>query len=341
MERLSVCIADRTREQAVNAGSTINGNVILCLDKAKQIDRVNVSFNGKSYIFVPEYEQELMKEKCTHADSDQEQIIDLSTTLWDGCIHSFSLEAGTHRFPFSIEVPESLPSSFQMNSKDLHGCHIIYTIKASVIRPKKKSYRTEVPITIRNELNINDPSFASMQCVCGKKRKSGIHRYLPINGGSVAMEVTTDHNGYCVGDSIGISADIRNNTKGKISSLRAALVRNIMHKDHYHDNYRSVVHKIKNDGNQTNMYLHIPMQTSPTIINCDMVKVTYLLKVKLKMTNGIKVVAYLPITIGGISLDECMHERSEVIELTEHHSSESSSIKTLSLDSSNDCLNLL
>ena len=342
MERLSVCIADCTREQAFNAGSVINGNVILCLDKAKKIDQVDLSFSGKSYIYVPEYEQELMKEKCSHADSDQEQIINLNTTLWDGCIHS-SVEAGTYRYPFSIELPESLPSSFQLHSKDLHGCYIIYTIKAIVIRPKKKSYRAEIPITILNELNINDPSFARMQCAYGKKRKSGIHRYLPINaGGCVAMEVTTDHNGYCVGDTIAISVDITNNTKGKISSLRAALVRNIMHKDHYHNNYHSVVQKIENDSNQTNTYLRIP-QTSPTIMNCTMVKVTYMLKVKLKMTNGIKVVALLPITIGGISLNECVHERSEFADhgLTECHSPKSSSMETLSLDSSNDCLSLL
>ena len=342
MERLSVCFADRTREQAFDAGSIINGDVILCLEKAKKIDQVKLSFTGKSYIFVPEYEQELMKEKCSHADSDQEQIIDMKTTLWDGCLHSGSLEPGIHKFPFSIELPESLPSSFQMHSKDLHGCYIIYTLKASVIRPKKKSYRAEVPVTIRNELNINEPSLASMQCVCGKKRKSGIYRYLPISGGSVAMEVTTDHSGYCVGDTIAISVDVTNNTKGKISSLRAALIRNIVHKDHFHDNYRSVVHKIENDSNQSNMYLHIP-QTSPTITNCNTVKVIYLLKVKLKVTTGVKVVAHLPITIGGISSDECVHdhETSEFVELTERNLSTSSSMDILSLDSSNDCLNLL
>ena len=340
MERLSVCIADRTRQQAFTAGSIINGNVILRLDKAKKIDQVNISFVGKSYIFVSEYEQELMKEQCSHADSDQELIIDLSTTLWNGCIRS-SLEAGTHRFPFSIQLPESLPSSFQMNSKDLHGCHIIYTFKASVIRPKKNSYRAELPVTIRNELNINDPSFACMQCVCGKKRKSGIHRYLPTNAGHVMMEVTTDHIGYSVGDSIAISVDITNNTKGNMSSLQASLIRSIMHKDHYHYNYRSVIEKVKKDGNQANMYLHVP-RTSSTITNCNTIKVTYKLKVKLKMTNGIKVVAFLPITIGNAKLDEYEHERSQFAEMmTECHPSISSSPETLSYDSSNDCLNLL
>lgn len=334
MERLSVCVADRTRDRAFEAGSIINGNVILFLDKAKKIDEVNLSFIGKSYIFVSDYEQELMKENCSHIDSDQELIVDLNTTLWNGCTHP-SLEAGTHRFPFSVQLPESLPSSFQLYKKGLHGCHIIYTFKASVIRPKHKSYRAELPITIRNELNVNDSSFASMQCVSGKKGKSGIHRYLPT-GGSVAMKVTTDHNGYCVGDSIAITADITNNTKGKISSLKAALLRNIMHKDHYHDNYRSVVKKIKSDGSQTNMCLCIP-QTSPTIINCNMVKVTYKLKVKLKLTNGIKVVAFLPITVGSVSLDEHALEKNQFIE---NHLS-TSSADTLSLDSSTDSLNLI
>ena len=340
MERLSVCIADHTRQEAFTAGSIINGNVILRLDKAKKIDRVNISFVGRSYIFVSEYEQELMKEKCSHADSDQELIIDLSTILWDGCVQPSSLEAGTHRFPFSIQLPKSLPSSFKMNSKDMHGCHIIYTFKANVSRPKKNSYRAELPVTIRNELNINDPSFACMQCVSGKKQKSGFHRYLPTNAGHVMMEVTTDHVGYCVGDSIAISVDITNSTKGNVSSLQAALIRSIMHKDHYHNNYRSVVEKVKNYSNQANMYLRVP-QTSATITNCNTIKVMYKLKVKLKMTNGIKVVAFLPITIGDAKLDEYEHERSQFAEMTECQSSISSSIETLSYDSSSDCLNLL
>ena len=338
MERLSVCIADHTKGHAFKAGSVVNGDVILFLDKAKKVDTVNVSFSGKSYIFISEYEQELMKEKCSHGDSDQEQIIDLSTTLWNGCSHQ-SLEAGTHSFPFSIQLPQSLPSSFQLNSKDLHGCHIIYTLKATVIRPKKRSYRTEMPITITNEPNINGPSFASMQCVSGKKEKSGIHRYLPTSG-YTAMEVTTDHNGYTIGDSIAISVDIKSASKGKISSLRAALVRNIMHRGHCHENYRLVIKKIKNDGGQTNMHLCIP-KTSPSITNFDMIKVTYKLDVKLKMSNGIKLVASLPITIGSISPDEYTHDTSQFTELAEDYLSKSSSAETLSLYSSSDCLNLI
>ena len=334
---LSVCIADSTPDHVFTAGSIISGNVILFLDKDKKIDKIDLSFSGKSYIFISEYEQDLMKEKCSHADSDQEQIIDLNTTLWNGCIYP-SLEAGIHSFPFSIQLPESLPSSFQMNSKNLHGCHIIYTLKASVIRPKKKSYAAKLPITIRNELNINDPSFASMQCVSGKKGKSGFHRYLPTNG-NVAMEVTTDHNGYCVGDSIAISVDVANNTKGRISSLQATLSRNIMHKDHYHENYCSVVTKIENDGSEKNMCLCVP-QTIPSIINCNMVKVTYKLKVKLKMNNGIKVVAFLPITIGSASVDECAHEKSRLAEDC-LSVAKSSSAETLSSDLSDDCLNLI
>jgi len=336
MQRLLVCIADRAKEQVFNAGSVVNGNVILSLENAEKIDRIDLSFSGKSYIFVSEFEQELMKEKCSHADSDQEQIIDFNTTLWDGCIHSL-LEAGTHTFPFGIELPDSLPTSFQMHSKDLHGCHIAYTLKASVVRPKKKSYRAEVPIMITNELNISGPSFTSMQSVSGKKGKSGILRYLPTNG-CVAMEVTTDRSGYCVGDSIAISADIMNNTKSKISSLQASLIRNIIHKDHYHDNYCSVIKKVKNHDNHTNMFLHIP-QTSPSITNYDMLKVTYKLKVKLKMANGIKVVAFLPITIGTVSFDEYVLERDQYAEVTRSHLLRLPSLETLSSDSSTDLSN--
>lgn len=299
---------DLPEEQAFSAGSVLNGRVVLCLEKAKEIDKINLAFNGKSYIFVPEYEQELMKEKCSHIDSDQEQIIDLNTTIWDGCTHP-TLKAGTHKFSFSIELPESLPSSFQLHSKNLHGCHIAYTLKASLVQPKKKDCTTEIPITITNELNIDDSSFSSMQCVAGKKSKSGILRYFPTNE-SVAMEVTTDRSGYCVGDSIAISVDVKNNTKSKVSSLEATLMRNVLHKGHCHNNYSSVIKQIDTDGSRTNMFLHIP-QTSPSITNCHMVRVTYELKVKVKLANKVKVVAHIPITIGTTTHDGSTHNKSD------------------------------
>ena len=293
-------------EQTYSAGSDLNGTVVLHLEKTKEIDKINLTFSGRSYIFVPEYEQELLKEKCSHVDSDQEQIIDFNTTIWDHCSHP-SLRPGTHKFPFSIELPESLPSSFQLHSKNMHGCHISYALTASLVQPQKKDYTTEVPITIINEVNVNDPSFVNMQCVLGKKGKSGFLRYLPTNG-CVAMEVTTDHNGYCVGDSIAISVDITNNTKSKISSLQATLNRNILHKGHCHNNYSSAIKKIESDGNQTNLLLCIP-ETSPSITNCQMVKVTYELKVKVKLANKVKVVACLPITVGTTALDSVVHDK--------------------------------
>lgn len=333
MEKLSVCIGDC----AFSAGSNVSGHVALFQKATTKINKIDLSFTGKAYIFVPEYQQELMKEQCSHPDSDQEQIIDLNITLWNGCIHA-PLEAGIHKFPFCIELPESLPSSFQLHSKDLHGCYIAYTLKASVICPNKKSYRAEVPVVITNELNIHDSSFSSMQCVSGKKSKSGILRYLPTNG-RVGMEVTTDRSGYCAGDSIAITADVKNSTKAKITSLQAILVRKIMHKDHYHENYCSVVKKTVNDGSHTNMLFVIP-QTSPSIINCNILKVTYELKVKLKMANGIKVVALLPITIGSASLDEYVHKTSQCAELPENQLSRSSSIQSLSSDILHDCLML-
>lgn len=323
---------DLPEEQTFNAGSVLNGHVVLHLEKTKEIDKINLEFSGRSYIFIPEYEQELMKEKCSHVDSDQDQIIDFNTTIWDHKIHP-SLRAGTHHFPFSIELPESLPGSFQLHSKSMDGCHIAYTLKATLVQPKRKDCTTEVPVMITNKLDIDDSSFTSMQCVSGKKGKSGILRYLPTNG-CVAMEVTTDHNGYCVGDSIAISVDIANNTKSKITSLQATLNRNILHKGHCHNNYTSVVAKMENDGSQTNMLLHIP-QTSPSITNYHMVKVTYELKVKVKLANKVKVVAHLPITIGAATQDGAVHKRyaEQDVSLTRCSSISSSSISSSSSSS--------
>ena len=56
------------------------------------------------------------------------------------------------------------------------------------------------------------------------------------------------------------------------------------------------------------MLLHIP-ETSPSITNCHMIKVTYELKVKAKLANKVKVVACLPITIGTTVGDAAIHNK--------------------------------
>jgi len=282
---------DLFEKQAFCAGSTMNGKVVLQLEKANKVDKISVSFSGKAYIFVSEFEQELKKERCSHIDSDQESLVDFTTTVWSG---SNQLDAGRHTFPFSIEIPHSLPSSFYC--ENLKGCHIAYSLKATVVRPKKKEQSTEIPVSVSNVVDVGQSSFVNPQCVSSAKEKYSLLQCFS-NNGHIAMAITTNHSGYCPGDSMIISADLENHTNSKVSSIQTALVRNVMHKDHLHKNYCTVIEKSEDDKIWTKKTLLIP-STSPSIIDCDLVKVTYELRVKLKLTNKSKLIATLPITIG-------------------------------------------
>jgi len=280
-------------KEAFCAGSTINGKVVLQLEKAKVVNKINVTFSGRAYIFVSEFEQELKKERCSHIDSDQENLVDFTTTVWSGSNQQF-LDAGRHTFPFSIEIPHSLPSSF--SCENLKSCHIAYGLKATVIRPQKKVQSTEIPVSVLNIVDVGLSSFVNPQCISSTKERCSLFKCFS-NSGNIAMAITTNHSGYCVGDSIIISADIENHTNSKVSSLQTTLVRNVIHKDHLHKNYCRVIETADDNKVWTKKMLHIP-QTSPSITDCHIVKITYELKVKLRMTNKSKLTVSLPITIG-------------------------------------------
>jgi len=284
---------DLLNKEAFCAGSTISGKVVLQLEKSKMIDKINVTFSGRAYIFVSEFEQELKKERCSHIDSDQENLVDFTTTVWSGSKQQF-LDAGRHTFPFCIEIPHSLPSSF--HCENLKSCHIAYGLKATVIRPKKKEQSTQIPVSVSNILDVGHSSFVNPQCVSSAKEKCSLFKCFS-NSGHIAMAITTNHSGYRVGDSIIISADIENHTNSKVSSLQTTLVRNVMHKDHFHKNYCTAIETADDNKAWTKKILHIP-STSPSITDCHLVKVTYELKVKLRMTNKSKLTVSLPITIG-------------------------------------------
>ncbi|XP_065920107.1 arrestin domain-containing protein 17-like [Dysidea avara] len=320
---------DLFEKQAFCAGSTINGKVVLQLEKAKMVDKINVTFSGRAYIFVSEFEQELKKEKCSHIDSDQENLVDFTTTVWSGSNQQF-LDAGRHTFPFSIEIPHSLPSSFLC--ENLKGCHIAYGLKATVVRPKKKDQSTEIPVSVSNIVDVGHSSFVNPQCVSSTKEKCSLFKCFS-NNGHIAMAITTNHCGYCVGDSVIISADIENHTNSKVSSLQTTLMRNVMHKDHVHKKYCTILETAEDNKIWTKKMLQIP-STSPSITDCHLVKVTYELKVKLRMTNKSKLTVSLPITIGSAKEESSDDGYSEQCNLVTRYPSND----TLLSVSSTECL---
>ena len=87
-------------------------------------------------------------EACT----GKEIYIDKMTYLFGGKDEKHSVEVGQHRFPFSFQLPENIPSSFEAENG-----HVRYSLKASIHRVLLPDYEFKAFFTVNsiNDLNVD------------------------------------------------------------------------------------------------------------------------------------------------------------------------------------------
>jgi len=76
---------------------------------------------------------------------------------------SSRLQAGTHRYPFTILLPPSAPSSFE-------GAvgHVRYTVEATMDRPRKSNHVSRSAFTVISlvDLNLESPELTVISRTC-------------------------------------------------------------------------------------------------------------------------------------------------------------------------------
>lgn len=126
------------------------------------------------------------------------------------------LSPGIHSFPFKLGLPLGLPSTFLGK----HGW-VQYYCKAALREPNGLTHKNQQVFIVMNSIDLNlEPNVLAEPFRCDMEHKFGISC---LKSGSVFCRVILDHGGYVPGETILISAIIRNRSKIHMKSTKASL----------------------------------------------------------------------------------------------------------------------
>ena len=207
---------------------------------------------------------------------------------------------GWHEFPFSFQLPRSLPSSYKGKIRHFLGCgnckgSIRYSLTAALSRPWLPKRYVEKTIIIEDIVRINHVNTAVSSS------------NWAIN--PVRISAITDRGGYYPGESIAFTVTVHNNGSGRIKAVQATLMQKVVygkgrsgtrliHED------RQRISLLKGPGTgpegeiNWNDRMLIPVDTVPNIYNCRIIHLSYILIVETVGTRSDSVSVDMPIVIG-------------------------------------------
>ncbi|KAK7119665.1 hypothetical protein R3I94_021480 [Phoxinus phoxinus] len=210
------------------------------------------------------------------------------------------LPAGRHEYPFSFQLPEeTLVTSFEGK----HGS-IRYWVKVKLHRPWATVKKIKKEFTVIEPIDINTPSLLASQA--GSKEKMA--RIWYRNCGQVSITAKIDRKGYTPGEVIPVFAEFDNSTsrsvmpKAFITQTQTFIARGTMKQK------RAVVATLSGDivGAHRRETWHgraikIP-PVGPSILQCRIIKVEYMLRVCVDVPGTSKLSLELPLVMGTIPL---------------------------------------
>ena len=212
----SLLVYLQTKDPYYNPGSIVTGAVYLDVFRPVTIYNAELRIRGTERVKWEELKTNPQGDanKITEKMKDKQQIFDVSTLLQVG---TASLPPGQYQYPFSFQLPDQIPGTFEIKHFD-HDGRIRYSLIVSLncgglAQPIK--YRTELIVRQRPTIpNYNAPVTSDEEvCVCfsNKGRCSMTCNFQSdtYQPGNDAMLMTTVDNKIC-------TADIRNFTVGLI-----------------------------------------------------------------------------------------------------------------------------
>ncbi|XP_055373079.1 arrestin domain-containing protein 17 [Condylostylus longicornis] len=152
---------------------------------------------------------------------DKENYIDFRMKLFGDIDQGPAvLSPGIHSFPFKLGLPVGLPSTFLGR----YGW-IQYYCKAALREPNGLIHKNHQVFIVMNPIDLNlEKPILSHPFSCEVEHKLGV---ACVGGGSVKCRVSLDKGGYVPGESISITAYVKNNSNVVIKRTKAALTETI------------------------------------------------------------------------------------------------------------------
>ncbi|XP_034035993.1 arrestin domain-containing protein 2 isoform X1 [Thalassophryne amazonica] len=284
-----------------SSGDVVSGRVLLELSGESRVHSVKLHAEGFAKVHWTESRSAGSSTAYTQNYSDEVEYLNRREVLLQADNDEVTvLPAGRHEFPFSFQLPEAtLVTSFEGK----HGS-IRYWVKAKLHRPWATVRKIKKEFTVIEPIDINTPALLAPQA--GTKDKMARAWYR--NFGQVSATAKIDRKGYTPGEVIPVFAEFDNSTsrsvvpRAYVTQTQTFIARGTMKQKH------SVVATLCGDivGARCRESWHgraikIP-PVGPSILQCRIIKVEYMLKVCVDVPGTSKLCLELPLVMGTIPL---------------------------------------
>ncbi|KAF4083460.1 hypothetical protein AMELA_G00141580 [Ameiurus melas] len=284
-----------------SSGDVVSGRVVLELSAEARVQSVKLHAEGYAKVHWTESRSAGSSTAYTQNYSDEVEYLNRREVLLQADNgEPTKLPPGRHEYPFSFQLPEeTLVTSFEGK----HGS-IRYWVKVKLHRPWFPVKKIKKEFTVIEPIDINTPSLLAPQA--GTKEKMARMWYR--NFGQVSVTAKIDRKGYTPGEVIPVFAEFDNSTsrsvvpKAYITQTQTFIARGTMKQK------QAVVATLCGDvvGARRRETWHgraikIP-PVGPSILQCRIIKVEYMLRVCVDIPGTSKLSLELPLVMGTIPL---------------------------------------
>ncbi|XP_051924645.1 arrestin domain-containing protein 3-like [Hippocampus zosterae] len=275
------------RSNVFSSGDYITGRVAFEVTKDCKIDSLWVKMKGKAKVrWFEHYGKTVVVYK------NKEKYFSIKTFIFQDGYGNNLVTRGSHTYPFTFQIPQlNLPSSF----KGSHG-KIKYTLEANLRRSMRTDCKAKTHFRVINKRHSDMFLTSPQQGITEKKMNF-------FSSGTVQMEVNIEKTGFFQGEGIKVVAYILNRSSRGIrpkyclykkysyfaSSKRRVETKNII---------KEVGESIPpSAGHSVTRIISIPPTTCPSILNCNIIKAEYRLKVYLDVKYALDPEIKFPIVV--------------------------------------------
>jgi len=224
-----VSIGIQPEQDVFYSGDTVKGTVLLDVKEPVEAKTLILQIKGKEKTCV-----RYRREENTYYDNRKETIFDTQFELanFDG-----ELDSGQHSYPFSVNLPDGLPSSIDIDYNGGYAkiqyklkCELRVNqtfkkkIKHSAVLKVISSPRSADEITsLRSSPTIHEVSF----CCC-------------ISKGSITIDAESPKNILCPNGEVAVDVSLQNNSSVAIKQVKAELVEFVSFKGYDHSESRTL-----------------------------------------------------------------------------------------------------
>lgn len=214
-------------------GDMVHGQVVVDLREDIVIENLQIIFRGTAVVHWPEdgggvstvlnsqsRSRRRRRSRLSAEETDEEQYLNQMICLYTRESNprtGILVSAGKHSYPFTIQLPDALPSSFRGD----YG-YLTYTATAVLERPFLSQIVISKDFSVSSVVDLSTLDEDIMRPVHAVDRESlGI---CCFETGNVQCDWRLERRGFIPGDEIVINGEIHNNCNLRITKSKASLV---------------------------------------------------------------------------------------------------------------------